>query len=78
MTRGGIFLAIVAWLAAFALTGEARAASPSGRPSASQPMLFTADEVAAIRESSNKLVPIELGGTRQLGLFGRPRSEEGT
>jgi LPS-assembly protein len=45
MTRGGIFLAIVAWLAAFALTGEARAASPSGRPSASQPMLFTADEV---------------------------------
>ncbi len=35
-------------------------------------VLFTAEEVAAIRKYANKLVPIEFGGgTRQLGLFGR-------
>jgi len=51
---------------------------PSGVRYRTRQVLFTADEVAAIREYSNKLVPIELGGTRQLGLFGRPRSEGGT
>ena len=45
MTRGGIFLALAAWLAVLAPAGEVRAAGNDARPAASQPMLFTADEV---------------------------------
>ncbi len=40
-------------------------------------VLFTVEEVAAIREYADRLEPIEFGGARQLGLFGRVRSEEG-
>jgi len=42
-------------------------------------VLFTAEEVEAIRQFANKLEPIELGGTgtgRQLGLFGRRSRQE--
>jgi predicted DNA-binding transcriptional regulator AlpA len=51
---------------------------PPGVRYRTRQVLFTAEEVAAIRNYANKLVPIEFGGgTRQLGLFGRARSEEG-
>ena len=45
MTRGGICLALAAGLAVLALAGEVRAAGNEARPTASQPLLFTADEV---------------------------------
>jgi excisionase family DNA binding protein len=51
---------------------------PAGVRYRTRQVLFTAEEVAAIRKYANKLVPIEFGGgTRQLGLFGRVRNEEG-
>jgi len=50
---------------------------PAGVRYRTRQVLFTADEVAAIREYANKLVPIEFGGTRQLGLFGRATNEGG-
>jgi len=45
MTRGGICLALAAGLAVLALAGEVRAAGNEARPTTSQPLLFTADEV---------------------------------
>ncbi len=45
MTRGGIFLALAAWLAVLVLAGEVRAAGNDARPGGSPPLLFTADEV---------------------------------
>jgi excisionase family DNA binding protein len=41
-------------------------------------VLFKRDEVDAIRQFANRLVPIELGGggTRQLGLFRRGSQQE--
>ena len=48
---------------------------PAGLRSRNRQVLFTADEVAQIREYSTKLVPIELGAARQLGLFARNREE---
>jgi excisionase family DNA binding protein len=50
---------------------------PAGVRYRTRQVLFTADEVAAIREYANKLEPIEFGGTRQLGLFGRTSNEGG-
>lgn len=51
---------------------------PAGVRHRTRQVLFTVDEVAAIREYANKLEPIEFGGTRQLGLFGRDQSKEGS
>jgi len=45
MTRGGTFFAVFVWLAALAAAGEVRAASNDAKPTTSQPLLFTADEV---------------------------------
>jgi hypothetical protein len=39
-------------------------------------VLFTGEEFELIREYAEKLEPIELGGTRQLGLFGNSRAEK--
>ena len=50
---------------------------PPGVRSRNRQVLFTEAEVAAIREYATKLEPIEFGGTRQLGLFGGVRREEG-
>jgi predicted DNA-binding transcriptional regulator AlpA len=50
---------------------------PPGVRSRNRQVLFTEAEVAIIREYATKLEPIEFGGTRQLGLFGRARREEG-
>ena len=46
---------------------------PSGLRYRTRQVLFKRDEVDAIRQFANRLVPIELGGggTRQLGLFRR-------
>jgi len=46
---------------------------PAGLRYRTRQVLFKADEVEAIRQFANRLVPIELGGSsvRQLGLFGR-------
>jgi predicted DNA-binding protein (UPF0251 family) len=52
---------------------------PSGLRYRTRQVLFTADEVEAIRQFANKLEPIELGGSgtgRQLGLFGRRSRQE--
>lgn len=51
---------------------------PAGVRYRTRQVLFTPDEVEVIREHANKLEPIEFGGTRQLGLFGRTRSEGGS
>lgn len=48
---------------------------PPGLRSRNRQVLFTAQEVAEIREYSTKLVPVELGAARQLGLFSRNREE---
>lgn len=48
---------------------------PPGVRYRTRQVLFTADEVMAIREYANKLEPIEFRGTRQLGLFRRIRTE---
>ena len=50
---------------------------PAGVRYRTRQVLFTVEEVVAIREYANKLEPIEFGGTRQLGLFRRARTEEG-
>ena len=50
---------------------------PAGVRYRTRQVLFTAEEVAAIREYANKLEPIKFGGTRQLGLFARVRNEGG-
>ncbi len=50
---------------------------PSGVRYRTRQVLFTAEEVAVIREYANKLEPIEFGATRQLGLFTGVRKEEG-
>jgi hypothetical protein len=46
---------------------------PAGLRYRTRQVLFKGDEVEAIRQFANRLVPIELGGSsiRQLGLFGR-------
>jgi excisionase family DNA binding protein len=46
---------------------------PAGLRYRTRQVLFKADEVEAIRQFANRLVPIELGigSVRQLGLFGR-------
>jgi excisionase family DNA binding protein len=52
---------------------------PAGMRYRTRQVLFTAEEVEAIRRFANRLEPIELGsGTvRQMGLFARrPRQEE--
>jgi excisionase family DNA binding protein len=51
---------------------------PAGLRYRTRQVLFKSDEVEAIRQFANQLVPIELGGgVRQLRLFGRgPRQEE--
>jgi excisionase family DNA binding protein len=51
---------------------------PAGVRYRTRQVLFTADEVETIREYANKLEPIEMGGARQLALFGRAQNEEGT
>jgi predicted DNA-binding transcriptional regulator AlpA len=54
---------------------------PAGLRYRTRQVLFTADEVEAIRQFANKLEPIELGGSgtgRQLGLFGRRSRQEET
>ena len=50
-----------------------KGSSPPGLRYRTRQVLFKADEVDAIRQLANRLVPIELGsGTvRQLGLFRR-------
>ena len=54
---------------------------PVGLRYRTRQVLFKADEVEAIRQFANRLVPIELrsGSVRQLGLFGRgSRQQEET
>ena len=56
-----------------------RGSIPAGLRYRTRQVLFTAEEVEAIRQFANKLEPIELGGTgagRQLGLFGRRSRQE--
>jgi transposase-like protein len=53
-----------------------KGAIPAGLRFRTRQVLFTPDEVARIRDYANKLEPIELGSTRQLGLFIRSREEE--
>jgi len=48
---------------------------PTGLRSRNRQVLFTPEEVAQIREYSTKLVPVELGSARQLGLFSRSKEE---
>jgi excisionase family DNA binding protein len=50
---------------------------PPGVRYRTRQVLFTEQEVAAIRDYANKLEPIEFGGTRQLGLFAHMKSEGG-
>ncbi len=52
---------------------------PAGLRYRTRQVLFTTEEVEAIRQFANKLEPIELGGSgtgRQLGLFGRRSRQE--
>jgi predicted DNA-binding protein (UPF0251 family) len=52
---------------------------PAGLRYRTRQVLFTAEEMEAIRQFANKLEPIELGGSgtgRQLGLFGRRSRQE--
>jgi predicted DNA-binding transcriptional regulator AlpA len=51
---------------------------PAGLRYRTRQVLFKIEEVEAIKQFANRLVPIELGGAvRQLRLFGRsPRQEE--
>lgn len=51
---------------------------PTGLRYRTRQVLFTAEEVEAIRHFANRLEPIELGtGTvRQMGLFGRKARQE--
>lgn len=53
---------------------------PVGLRYRTRQVLFTAQEVYAIRQFANKLEPIELGGSgagRQMGLFAKsPRQEK--
>ena len=52
---------------------------PSGQtaPGRGRQVYFTESEVAFIRDFKNRLEPVELGGSRQLGLFTRIRKEGG-
>ena len=51
---------------------------PAGLRYRTRQVLFKTEEVDAIRQFANRLVPIELGGggTRQLGLFRRGSQQE--
>lgn len=49
---------------------------PMGRRSRGRQVLFTEPEVAAIKDYANRLEPIELGGVRQMKLFGRTGTKE--
>jgi len=51
---------------------------PAGLRYRTRQVLFTSDEVEAIRRYANKLVPIEFGaGTpRQIGLFRKPAGKQ--
>lgn len=52
---------------------------PAGLRYRTRQVVFTVEEVGAIRQFANKLEPIELGGSgtgRQLGLFGRRSRQE--
>jgi len=49
---------------------------PMGRRARGRQVLFTEAEVSAIREYANRLEPIELGGVRQMRLFGQTGSRE--
>lgn len=52
---------------------------PAGLRHRTRQVLFRSDEVEAIRQFANQLVPIELGGSvRQLRLFGRGPRQEGS
>lgn len=51
---------------------------PMGRRARGRQVLFTEAEVSAIRQYANRLEPIELGGVRQLRLFGQTGSKEET
>lgn len=51
---------------------------PVGRRARARQVLFTEAEVTAIREYANRLEPIELGGVRQMRLFGQTGSKEGS
>ena len=50
---------------------------PVGRRTRGRQVLFTEAEVTAIREYANRLEPIELGGVRQMKLFGQTGSKWG-
>lgn len=51
---------------------------PTGLRYRTRQVLFKREEVDAIRQFANRLIPIELGGggTRQLGLFRRGSQQE--
>ncbi len=53
-----------------------KGAIPAGLRARTRQVLFTPGEVALIHEYANKLEPIELGSTHQLGLFVRGREEK--
>lgn len=48
---------------------------PMGRRARGRQVLFTEAEVSAIRQYANRLEPIELGGVRQMRLFGQAESK---
>ncbi len=51
---------------------------PMGRRARGRQVVFTEAEVLVIRQYANRLETIELGGVRQMRLFGQAESKEET
>ena len=49
---------------------------PMGRRARGRQVVFTQAEVSSIRQYANRLESIELGGVRQMRLFGQKESKE--
>lgn len=51
---------------------------PTGRRARGRQVVFTEAEVLVVRQYANRLESIELGGVRQMRLFGQAESKEQT